>query len=81
MEKISEKLSNLNKVSKCLLKYGLLVIVISFIIGNLMLRSADSVYLLNVAHEFVSANVYALCEVIIGAIMLDMFIIGEDKKE
>ena len=81
MEKISEKLSNLNKVSKSLLKYGLFVILISFIIGNVMLRSADSVYLLNVAHEFISANVYALCEVLIGVIMLDMFIVGDDKKE
>lgn len=81
MEKISEKLSNLNKVSKKLLKYGLLVIFISSIIGNLMLRSADSVYLLNIAHEFISGNVYALCEVLIGAIMLDMFIVGDNKKE
>ena len=81
MEKFSEKLSNLNNVSKNLLKYGLLVILIAFVIGNVMLKNADTVYLLNVSHEFISANVYALCEVLIGAIMLDMFIIKEDKKD
>ena len=80
MEKFSKKLINLNHVSKNLLKYGLLIVLISLIISNILIRNASSVYSLNVAHEFASGSVYTLCEVIIGTIMMDMFIVEEDKK-
>ena len=80
MEKLSERLSNLNRLSKKILKYGLLVVLIAFIISIFLLKSANSIYMLNIAREFVSANVYALCEVVVGAIMFDMFMDKEDQK-
>jgi len=80
MEKFSKKIINLNHVSKKLLKYGLLVVFISLVISNILIRSASSVYSLNIAYEFASGSVYTLCEVIIGTIMIDMFMVEEDKK-
>ena len=80
MEKFSDKLINLNNVSKKILKYGLFVVLISLIVSNILIRKADTVNSLNIAHEFASGSVYTVCEVVIGAIMMDMFIIEEDKK-
>jgi len=73
MEKLSKRLTNLNKISKNILKYGLLLVLIFFIISNVLLKRANSISELNIAREFVSGNVYALCEIIVGAIMVDMF--------
>lgn len=80
MEKISDKLLNLNVVSKKILKYGLLVVLISFIIANILVRNADSVRTMDIAYEFALNSGYAFCEVIIGAIMLDVLVEKEDKK-
>ena len=41
MEKLSERLTNLNKISKYILKYGLLVVLIGLIISNILLKNAD----------------------------------------
>ena len=78
MDKLSKRFTNLNKISKNILKYGLLLVLISLIISNFLLNDVESVAELNIAREFVSGNVYAFCEIIIGAIMVDMFM---DKKE
>lgn len=80
MEKFSKKIINLNHVSKNLLKYGLFVVLISLIISNILIRNANSVNSLNIAYEFASGSVYTLCEVVIGTIMMDMFMVEEDKK-
>jgi len=79
MEKLSERLTNLNKVSKNILKYGLLMVLIAFIISNVLLKNAGSISTLNTAREFVCANVYAFCEVVMGAIMIDMFMEKNDR--
>ena len=80
MGKLIEKLSNLNEVSKNMLRYGILIVLVAFIISNILLKSANTIRSLNIAQEFTSGNVYALCEILIGAIMLDMLIVKEDKK-
>ena len=79
MEKLSERLINLNKISKCILKYGLLVVLISFMIGNVLLKNAESISSLNLAREFVCGNVYTFCEVIVGALMFDMLVEKNDQ--
>ena len=78
MEKLSKRLTNLNKISKNILKYGLLLVLVFLIISNVLLKNVNSVSELNIAREFICGNVYAFCEVIIGAIMFDMFM---EKKE
>lgn len=80
MEKFSKKIINLNHVSKKILKYGLLVVLVSLLISNTLIRSANSMYSLKIAYEFASGSVYTLCEVIIGTIMIDMLMIEKDKK-
>lgn len=80
MEKLSKRINNLNEVSKKMLKYGFLIGIIFLIISNLLLKSASSIVELSVAREFVSENVYALCEVVTGALLLDMMIIKDDKN-
>ena len=78
MEKLSERLTNLNKISKNILKYGIFIVLIFLIISSLLLKSANSIASLTLAREFICGNVYAFCEIIIGAIMFDMLI---EKKE
>jgi len=78
MEKLSERLTNLNKVSRSILKYGLFIVLIAFIISNVLLKNAVSISELNVVREFICANVEAFCEVIMGAIMFDM-LMGKDS--
>ena len=79
MEKLSKRFKNLNKISKNILKYGLLLVLISLIISNSLLKKVDSVAELNIAREFVSGNVYTFCEVVIGAIMIDVFLEKNDQ--
>lgn len=73
MEKLSKRLLKLNKISKNILKYGVLVILVFFIISSVMLKKADNLAELTIAREFISGNVYALCELVMGSIMIDMF--------
>ena len=79
MEKLSKRLINLNKISKNILKYGLLLVLIFLIISNILLKNVNSLSELNIAREFVCSNVYAFCEIIIGAIMIDMFMEKNDQ--
>lgn len=79
MGKLSELIANLNSVSKNVLKYGFLIGIIFLIIADLLLKNADSISELSIAREFFSENVYALCEVVIGALLLDMMIVKDDK--
>ena len=79
MEKLSKRLINLNKISKNILKYGLLLVLIFLIISNILLKNVNSLSELTIAREFVCSNVYAFCEIIIGAIMIDMFMEKNDQ--
>ena len=79
MGKILDRLENLNKISKNILKYGLGIVLIASIISSILIKRADSIATLNLAREFVSANVHTFCEVIIGAILFDM-LIGKDQE-
>jgi len=74
MGKILDRLENLNKISKNILKYGLGIVLIASIISSILIKRADSIVALNLAREFASANVHTFCEVIIGAILFDMLI-------
>ena len=78
MEKLTERLTNLNIVSKSILKYGMLLVFICLIISLILIRNASNLVSLNLAREFVCSNVHAFCEVIIGAIMFDVLM---EKKE
>lgn len=79
MEKLSERLTNLNNISKNILKYGLFIVFIAFVISSVLLKGADSILTLNIAREFTCGNVYAFCEIIIGAIAFDMLIGKNDR--
>ena len=79
MEKLSERLTSLNNISKNILKYGMLIVLISLIISNNLLKNATDISSLNLVHEFICGNVYAFCEIIVGAIMVDMLIEKDNR--
>ena len=74
MEKFSERLMNLNKISKNILRYGLIIVLVAFIISSILMKRADTVASLNLAREFTIASVHTFCEIIIGAIAFDVLI-------
>lgn len=79
MEKFSKRFTNLNRVSKIILKYGLFIVLVALVISNMLLKSANSISTLNLAREFACGSIYACCEVIMGAIMIDMLIEKNDR--
>lgn len=78
--KLKEHFSNINKVSKNILKYGSLISFLLIFIGICMLFSASDYYSNFVAQEFIKSSVSVLAEVIIGGLFFDL-VIQVNKKE
>jgi hypothetical protein len=69
--KLKEKLSNTNKLTKLLFKYGFLFSYIIFTVGIYMLLVANSYEQTFLAHEIIRASLAVLCEFVISAIFFD----------
>ena len=69
--KLKERLSNTNKLTKILFKYGFLFSYIIFIIGICMLISAQNYQDSFIAQETIRASLSILGEFIISAIFFD----------
>jgi len=71
ISRLKEKISNTNKLTKILLKYGFIVSYIIFTIGIYMLFSSNNYERTFVAQEVIKASLAVLCEFIISAIFFD----------
>ena len=74
LEKLEEQISKIDKISKYILKYGLLACLIVFVITRFVMNEADSVYDVFIAHEIAGTGFNMLIEVVIGAILFDICI-------
>lgn len=80
MKKLVERFTNLGEVSKKMLKYGLLIGIVFLLISNFLLKNANNIKEINIAREFLTENIYAICEIVVGALLLDTLIIKDDKN-
>ena len=69
--KLKEKLSNANKLTKILFKYGFIFSYIIFLIGMSMLISAQNHQDIFIGQETIRASLSILGEFIISAIFFD----------
>lgn len=74
IEKLSERISKIDKISKYILKYGLLACLIVFIITNYAMNGANTLYDVLVAREIAGTGFNMLVEVVIGAVLFDICI-------
>ena len=70
-EKIQNKISNMNKVSKNILKYGLFFCLILLIIANILLYTASDYHALFIGRELTEAAFVTIAEICIGALIFD----------
>ena len=69
--KLKEKISNTNKLTKLLFKYGFIFSYIIFILGMCMLFSSSNYQDTFVAQQVVANSLSVFCEFIISAIFFD----------
>jgi len=73
-KKLKEHFSNINKLSKNIIKYGSLISYLLIITGICMFFSATDTYSIFVAQEFIKSSVSVFSEVIIGGLFFDLLI-------
>ena len=69
--KLKEKISNTNKLTKLLFKYGFIFAYLTFSCGIYMLLTAQTHQTIFTAQETIRASLSILCEFIISAIFFD----------
>ena len=69
--KLKEKISNTNKLTKLLFKYGFIFSYIILLIGIYLLFSAQDYQSNFVAQETIRASLSVFCEFVISAIFFD----------
>ena len=70
-EKIHKKFTEMSKVSKYILKYGLLLCLIFLIIANVLLYTSSDTTTLLIGKELASSSFAAIAEICIGALIFD----------
>jgi len=70
-EKIQKKISNMSKLSKNILKYGLFFCLILLVIANILLYTASDPYTLFLGRELANAVFVTIAEICIGALIFD----------
>ena len=71
ISRLREKISNTNKLTKVLFKYGFIISYIIFTLGFCMLFRANGYEDNFIAQETIKASLAVLCEFIISAIFFD----------
>lgn len=74
LEKISEQISKIDKITKYILKYGLFACLIVFILTNHTLNNAITMYDVLIGREIAGVGFNMLIEVVVGAILFDICI-------
>ncbi|MBP3284525.1 MAG: hypothetical protein J6M02_03390 [Clostridia bacterium] len=70
-EKMQKKISNMSKISKYILKYGLSVCLILLVVANILLYTSTNNYNLFLGRELASSVFIAIAEICIGALIFD----------
>lgn len=70
-EKIQKKFTDMSKLSKYILKYGLLLCLIFLIVSNILLYTSTDTNTLFIGKELASASFAAIAEICIGALIFD----------
>ena len=71
ISRLKEKISNTNKLTKILFKYGFIVSYMIFSIGMCILFNANGYDEIFVAQEVIRASLSVFCEFVISAIFFD----------
>lgn len=72
LEKLSELISQIDKISKYIFKYGLLFCLGLFIFINYNLNNANTIYDVLEARQVAGAGFNVLVEVVVGAVLFDI---------
>ena len=73
LEKLAEQISKINKISKYIFKYGLLACLLLFIFINYEFNVASTLEEVLVAQEIAGVGFYMLLEVVVGAVLFDIY--------
>lgn len=71
ISRLKEKISNTNKLTRILFKYGFIISYIIFTFGLCMLFMANGYEENFIAQETIKASLAVLCEFVISAIFFD----------
>lgn len=72
LEKLSERISQIDKISKYIFKYGLLFCLGLFMFINYNLNNASTMYDVLQARQVAGAGFNVLVEVVVGAVLFDI---------
>ena len=70
--KLSEQISNIDKISKYIFKYGLFACLIVFIITSYSMNKAQTIREVLVAREIAGVGFNMLVEVVVGGVLFDI---------
>lgn len=72
LEKLSERISEINKITKYIFKYGLLLCLVLFVFTSYKMNLASTLEELLVAREIAGIGFDILAEISIGAVLFDV---------
>lgn len=72
LEKLSERISQIDKIAKYIFKYGLLLCLGIFIFINYSMNDAKTMYDVLQARHVAEAGFNVLVEVVVGAVLFDI---------
>lgn len=74
LEKLSERISQINSISKYIFKYGLLLCLVLFAFTNYTFNNANTIHDVWEAQQIAGAGFNVLVEVTVGAVLFDICI-------
>ena len=72
LEKLSERISEIHKITKYIFKYGLLLCLILFAFISYEMNSADTLKEILIARKIAGVGFEILAEISIGAVLFDV---------
>lgn len=72
LEKLSERVSKINKISRYILKYGLSVSLVLFMITVYLMGEAKYLSDIFMARQIAGVGFYVIIEVVVGAVLFDV---------
>ncbi len=72
LERLAEQISKINKISKYIFKYGLLMCLVLFIFISYEFYIASTLEEVLVTREIAGVGFYTLMEIVVGAVLFDI---------
>lgn len=72
LEKLTERILQIDKISKYIFKYGLLLCLIVFIFTSYQMNNATTVKEILIAREVAGVGFNMLVEVVVGGVLFDI---------